>query len=76
MYHYEEPSLSQSARQNFVKKVYAIISMQLSVTIAFVWLNFYFKSFARFQRDNTWTFWLAFIGSLISLVSLCTYLVT
>jgi FtsH-binding integral membrane protein len=72
MYNYEDRSLSQNARQNFVKKVYGIISMQLMVTMTMVWLNFYSKAFARFQRDNTWTFWLAFVGSLISLVSLCT----
>ena len=71
MYNYEERDLSSSARQNFVKKVYSIISMQLLVTVSVVWLNFASTSFARFQRRNTWTFWLAFIGSLITLVSLC-----
>ena len=71
MYDYEERSLSSNARQNFVKKVYSIISMQLLVTIAVVYLNFTSKSFARFQARNTWTFWLAFIGSLITLVALC-----
>ena len=71
MYDYSERSLSASARQNFVKKVYSIISLQLLLTVAVVYLNYSSKAFARFQARNMWAFWLAFIGGLISLISLC-----
>ena len=72
MYYQEDSSLSQSARQNFVKKVYSIISIQLAFTVAMVSLTFYSKAFARFQFRNMWTFWTALIGSIVTLIALCT----
>ena len=68
----ESPSLGQSARNNFVKKVYSILLLQLSATFFMVYLNYSSKAFARFQLQNTWMFWVSFIVTLGSLVALCT----
>ncbi len=70
----QSPSLSTGARQNFVKKVYSILSIQLVATVLMVWLNFTSRSFAKFQMRNNWLFWTAFIVSIASLISLCNSL--
>jgi FtsH-binding integral membrane protein len=67
----DSPSLSVGARQNFVKKVYSVLSMQLAFTVFVVWCSFTFKAFQIFQRRNNWLFWVAFITTLVSLISLC-----
>ena len=68
----ESQSLSHSARQNFVKKVYSTLSIQLAVTVATVLLTFNSRAFVRFQMNNYWTFYVALIGSIVTLLALCT----
>lgn len=72
MYQTEELSFSHSARQNFVKKVYSVISLQLAATVGMTYLTFTSRAYARFQLNNEWTFWMALIGSIITLLALCT----
>ncbi len=69
----QSPSLSNSARQNFVKKVYTVLSVQLVATVLMVWFNYSSRSFAKFQVKNTWLFWTALIVSIGSLISLCNF---
>ena len=68
---FEEGSLEESARNNFVKKVYSIISLQLAFTVSMVTLTMYSRAFARFQQRNMWTFWVALIGSIVTILALC-----
>lgn len=68
---YASSSLGVGARQNFVKKVYSILSAQLLVTVAMVLIDYKFKGYGRFQERNNWAFWLAFIGAMGSLIALC-----
>lgn len=67
----QNKSLSASARQNFVKKVYTVLSVQITATAFMVYANYASPSFAQFQENNTWLFWVAFLTTIISLVSLC-----
>lgn len=73
MYYQERQSstnLSVGARQSFVKKVYSVLSVQLLVTVFMVWCNYSFKAFARYQARNTWLYWVAMIGTIVSLITL------
>lgn len=45
-------SLAAGARLNFVKKVYSVLSVQLTVTFLMVCLNFNFPDFQTFQINN------------------------
>ena len=66
----ESDSLSMSARNNFIKKVYTILAIQLSVTVGFVLLNMFNTAFSAFQAQNVWLFWVSFVISIISLIVL------
>ena len=53
-------SLGQSARSNFVKRVYSVLSLQLTATFLMVLFHHCSPKFARFQFKNMWLFWLSF----------------
>ncbi len=74
MYSEESDSgpLVQSARQNFVKKVYSVISIQLLLTVLTVYLSIQSKAIAKFIVRNTWPFWVSLIGGIATLIALCT----
>lgn len=37
-----------------------------------VMLSFYSRAYTRFQMRNNWLFYVALVGSIISLIALCT----
>lgn len=67
---YEDDALGRSARSNFIRKVYSILGMQLTVTVGFVLLSMFNQAFAEYQMLNIQMFWLAFVISIISLIVL------
>ena len=67
---YDSESLEGSARNNFIKKVYSILGMQLLVTVSFVLFNMFNAAFAKFQAENMAIFWIVFVISLVSLIAL------
>lgn len=67
---FEDNALGVSARSNFIRKVYSILGMQLTVTVGFVFLSIFNQAFAQFQEININVFWLAFFISIISLIVL------
>lgn len=70
---FEEDSLRTNARSNFVTKVYSILAIQMLVTSLMVALTVFNASFAAFQAQNMWLFWLAIVVSFVSLlVLICT----
>ena len=66
----DNSSLEAKARNNFIKKVYSILGIQLSITVSFVLLNMFNQNFAAFQKTNVWLFWVSFVVSLISIIVL------
>lgn len=67
-------SLLQSARQNFVKKVYATLSIQLLITVLVVYMSVKSPKFLKFLIKNYGLFWMSFIGSIITMIALCNFL--
>ena len=74
--------LEKSARLNFIKKVYAILtsthssySVQLAVTVGFCILAYNIESFLQFQIDNPALLWVSFgLLLLIEILIICTSL--
>ncbi len=66
----KDDSLRAGARNNFVRKVYSILVMQLLVTCGFVSLSMFNESFLKYQNENLWVFWVSFVTSIASLLVL------
>ena len=66
----EADSLELGARNNFIKKVYTILGIQLSVTVGFVLLSMFNTAFVTFQVQNQWLVWVSVAISFISLIVL------
>lgn len=74
--------LEKSARLNFIKKVYAILtstfpsnSVQLAVTVGFCILAYNIESFLQFQIDNPALLWVSFgLLLVIEILIICTSL--
>lgn len=71
-YRYEpvNKGLEESARANFVSKVYSTLSIQLLVTALTVMLNIFNPTFAYVQETYNSLWWLSFIvviGTIIAL---------
>jgi FtsH-binding integral membrane protein len=65
-----EHELLQSARTNFVKKVYSILGIQLLVTSGFVSLSTFNDAFRLYQQENLALFWVSFFVCLVSMIAL------
>ena len=65
-----EDELLQDARVNFIKKVYSILAMQLLVTSSFVALSTFNEEFREYQQTHMGLFWVCFLISLASLLTL------
>lgn len=74
MYKTGESSLAGGARNNFVTKVYSIISLQLLLTVGAIVLNMVSKTFARIQATYSSLMWLSFIIVLATMLVLCKIL--
>ena len=75
MYKPSQSSLAGGARNNFVTKVYSIISLQLLLTVGAVVLNMVSSTFARIQATYSSLMWLSFIVVLGTMLALCKNLV-
>ena len=69
-------SLSHSARSNFVKRVYSVLSVQLAATFLMVLCHHTSPAFARFQFNNMWLFWTSFAVTIGTMIALCTHQVS
>lgn len=67
---HEENSLTDRARSGFIRKVYSLLSVQMVVTVLFVLPSVTSQSYATFQGENMWLFYLALVGSLLFLLPL------
>lgn len=66
----EPLSLNEHARNNFIKKVYSILAIQMLITCFFVTLSMLSYHFSVFQIQNMWLFWTCLAFSIIFLVVL------
>jgi FtsH-binding integral membrane protein len=66
-------SLTQNARNNFVVKVYSIVSIQLLITTTFVALNIISEAFATIQANYMSLFWLSIVMIFVSMIVLCNF---
>jgi FtsH-binding integral membrane protein len=65
-------TLADSARLQFVKKVYSLLTVQLVFTVLAIFLSCYSPAFARFQQRNRWLAYLNIIATIGSSLGLCT----
>jgi FtsH-binding integral membrane protein len=66
----ESESLVKSSRSGFISKVYALLSIQLLITVLFVTATVCSPSYAAFQAQNIWLFYLTLVGSLCFIIPL------
>lgn len=64
-------SLANSARSKFVRKVYTLMTLQLATTVAVVYANMILPYFAYLQATSSWLFFMASVGSIVTLAMLC-----
>ena len=62
--------LNSSARVNFVRKVYTILSIQLAITALFVMLHIYSATFRHIQNTYNILNWIMIGVSIVTLVVL------
>jgi len=60
-------------RLGFIRKVYAILSVQLLITIAIASLSIFWKSFADFQENQIWLFFVIIAASCGLMITLFCY---
>jgi FtsH-binding integral membrane protein len=65
-----DSSLKESIRVNFVRKVFSIVSVQLLLTAAFIFLSMNSKALQSFQRAHPGLVSLSFVVSLITSLAL------
>ncbi|KAF8463822.1 inhibitor of apoptosis-promoting Bax1-domain-containing protein [Kalaharituber pfeilii] len=54
-------------RMAFIRKVYAILSVQLAATAIFSSLSFFMPAFKYWIQHNVWMMWISIFGSLVFL---------
>lgn len=64
---FESKSLSSKTRLPFIRKVYGILTAQLSLTAALCIVGMNDKSFRNLQLENQWFIWVALSINLVSL---------
>lgn len=60
----------KSIRMGFIRKVYAILLCQLTVTMLFIVLFLYVKEISEFSRNHPWLWWVAFALTIVCLIAL------
>ncbi|XP_038246485.1 protein lifeguard 1 isoform X1 [Dermochelys coriacea] len=60
----------KSIRQAFIRKVFLVLTLQLSVTLAFVAIFTFVKGVKGFVRRNVWTYYVSYAVFFISLIVL------
>lgn len=73
-YEFEGPkrSLADNARLQFVRKVYSLLTIQLTFTMLAILLSCSSQSFARFQQRNSWLAYLNIFSTIGTSLALCT----
>ena len=59
-----------SVRKGFIKKVYSILFVQISITAAMISLFLYVEPVQEFSKQNPWLWILAFVATFIILIVL------
>ena len=62
-----------SVRHGFIRKVYAILSVQLLITLSFIALFVFVDPLAEYARDNIWMFIVALILTFVILIALACF---
>ncbi|XP_077209668.1 protein lifeguard 1 isoform X2 [Paroedura picta] len=60
----------KNIRQAFIRKVFLVLTLQLSVTFAFVAVFTFVKGVKGFVRRNVWTYYVSYVVFFISLIVL------
>jgi len=60
----------KSIRMAFVRKVYAILMVQLSITVSFIAVFLYVPEVKRFSAENSWVLWVAMAMTFVLLIVL------
>jgi len=60
----------KSIRMAFVRKVYAILMVQLAITVGFIAVFLYVPEVKRFAAENTWLLWVAMAMTFVLLIVL------
>jgi len=60
----------KSVRMAFVRKVYAILMLQLAITVGFMAIFMYVPEVSKFQQENQWMFWVAFVMTFVLVIVL------
>ncbi|XP_053250991.1 protein lifeguard 1 isoform X1 [Podarcis raffonei] len=60
----------KTIRQAFIRKVFLVLTIQLSVTFAFVAIFTFVKGVKGFVRKNVWTYYVSYVFFFISLIVL------
>lgn len=60
----------KSIRLAFIRKVYAILTVQLGVTIAIISMFFFWEDLRVYAYQNTWMFWVAMIMTIVCIIAL------
>ncbi|XP_071788310.1 protein lifeguard 1-like [Asterias amurensis] len=63
----------QDVRHGFIKKVYAILTAQLALTIAIIIPFVYVDEVKEYMYRNSWPFWVAFAMTFILIIALSCF---
>lgn len=60
----------KAVRMAFIRKVYSILMLQLTITIAFIALFIYVPAVRQFAQQNQWTVWVAMAMTFVLVIVL------
>jgi protein lifeguard len=63
----------ESIRKGFIKKVYSILTVQLSITIAFIALFSFHQQTKLWIFHNVWLFWVALVILIVTMIALACF---
>jgi FtsH-binding integral membrane protein len=63
----------KAIRRAFIRKVYAILSIQLAVTAAFIALFIYHEGIKLYVRRNQWVMWTAFGIMMVCMIAMSCF---
>lgn len=61
----------RKVRSGFIRKVFFILAVQLSITVAFAVICFKTGAIKQYLRQHSWPFWLAWSLALVTVLILC-----
>jgi len=60
----------KSIRMAFIRKVYAILTVQLAVTIAIISMFFFWEDLKTYSYNNVWLFYVALVMTFVCIIAL------